>query len=65
VRPLALLRERDRAAALANPDVREAILRWAKAHATYRRAAKSAPLGDLAIKAASALIAAPVAFVFP
>jgi GNAT superfamily N-acetyltransferase len=65
VRPLALLRERERAEALARRDVREAILKWARAHATYRRAARTAPIGDLAIKAASALIAAPVAFVFP
>ncbi len=65
VRPLALLRERERAAAVANREVREAILKWARAHATYRRAAKTASIDDLAIKAASALVATPVAFVFP
>lgn len=65
VRPNALLRERSREAAIARREVREAILSWARAHATYRRAAKHATIEDLAIKAASALIAMPVAFVFP
>lgn len=65
VRPEALLRERSRESAVARREVKEAILKWAKAHATYRRAATRASIEDLAIKAASALIAVPVAFVFP
>lgn len=65
VKPQDLLREQSRAKAVARNEVRDAILRWARAHASYRRVAKRAAIEDLAIRAASALIAMPVAFVFP